>query len=192
MSPPHFVPILSKHQLKALAQRVGVLANEHREVCVVADLNLIALSGVVTRDAVLREKSGGQVKAEFSFEVERPFHRSSGEPVSDLFLVDVWNNLGEWAIEHVKQGQRLFILGTLNKESYNTRAGREHLTIVKAKYLRPLQTQLLDGEIDVEQLKADWWPTVLLHTAVKIVDTAISEEIVTVSPVVADVAETSS
>ena len=147
-----------------------------------ADLNLIALSGVVTRDVVLREKSGGQIKAEFSFEVERPFLRSSGEAVSDLFLVDVWNQLGEWAIEHVKQGQHLFILGTLNKESYNTRGGREHLTIVKAKYLCAIEQHLLDGQLDVEELKADWWPTSLLHKAVEIVDANINDEIVTAEP----------
>ena len=148
-----------------------------------AHLNLIALSGVATRDAVLREKSGGQVKAEFSFEVDRPFYRSNGEPVSDLFLVDVWNDLGQWAMEQVKEGQRLFILGTLNKESYSTRTGREHLTIVKAKYLRLLEEDLVDGRVDIEELKADWWPTSLLHTAVEIVGSAIQEDVVTADPV---------
>ncbi len=148
-----------------------------------AHLNLIALSGVATRDAVLREKSGGQVKAEFSFEVDRPFYRSNGEPVSDLFLVDVWNDLGQWAMEQVKEGQRLFILGTLNKESYSTRTGREHLTIVKAKYLRLIEEDLIDGRVDTEELKGDWWPTSLLHTAVEIVDSAIQEDIVTADSV---------
>ncbi len=148
-----------------------------------AHLNLIALSGVATRDAVLREKSGGQVKAEFSFEVNRPFYRSNGEPVSDLFLVDVWNDLGEWAMEQVKEGQRLFIIGTLNKESYSTRTGREHLTIVKAKYLRLLEEDLVDGRMDPEELKGDSWPTALLHTAVDIVDSAIEGDLVTADPV---------
>lgn len=143
-----------------------------------AHLNLIALSGVATRDAVLREKSGEQVKAEFSFEVDRPFLRSNGEAVSDLFLVDVWNDLGKWAHENVKEGQRLFIVGTLNKESYSTRTGREHLTIVKAKYLRPLDGELLDGKLDVEQLKADWWPISVLHQAMQLADAAIEEEVV--------------
>ena len=147
-----------------------------------AHLNLIALSGVATRDAVLREKSGGQVKAEFSFEVDRPFFRSNGEPVSDLFLVDVWNDLGEWAMAQIKEGQRLFIIGTLNKESYSTRTGREHLTIVKAKYLRLLEEDLVDGRVDAEELKGDWWPTSLLHTAVEIVASAIEEDVVAANP----------
>ena len=90
------------------------------EVGVLADLNLVLLSGFATRDATLRQKSSGQVKAEFSFEVDRPFLRATGEPVSDLFLVDVWEDLGEWAVENIKEGTRLLVIGTLNKESYST------------------------------------------------------------------------
>ena len=141
-----------------------------------ADLNLVALTGIATRDATLREKSSGQVKAEFSFEVERPFMRQTGEPVSDLFLVDVWQDLGKWTAETIREGQRLFILGTLNKESYSTRGGREHMTIVKAKYIRQLEGDLLDGQLDLEALKQDNWSAELLRGAVQILDGALREE----------------
>lgn len=140
-----------------------------------ADLNLVALTGFATRDAALRQKNSGQVKAEFSFEVERPFLRATGEPVSDLFLVDVWEDLGRWAVEHIKQGQRLLVIGTLNKESYSTRGGREHLTIVKAKYIRPLDTNLLDGQVDPEEMKRDAWSESLLLTAIQLVEEALRE-----------------
>lgn len=146
------------------------------EVAVLADLNLVALTGVATRDATLREKSSGQVKAEFSFEVERPFMRNTGEPVSDLFLVDVWQDLGKWSAETIKEGQRLFILGTLNKESYTTRGGREHLTIVKAKYIRRLDDDLVNGQLDVEALKQDTWGPELLHGAVQLLEEALKQE----------------
>ncbi len=102
--------------------------------------------------------------------------RTTGEPVSDLFLVDVWQDLGKWTAETIKEGQRLFIVGTLNKESYNTRGGREHLTIVKAKYIRRLDSDILDGQIDVEALKEDTWSQELLHEAVQIVEGALREE----------------
>jgi single-stranded DNA-binding protein len=144
-----------------------------REVAVVADLNLVALTGFSTRDATLRHKSRGQVKAEFSFEVDRPFYRKNGEPVSDLFLVDVWEDLGRWTHENVKEGTRLFVLGTLNKESYNTRGGREHLTIVKAKYLCPLENNLLEGELDVEEMKQDAWNEETLLATVRLVEEAL-------------------
>jgi hypothetical protein len=140
-----------------------------------ADLNLVALTGFATRDATLRQKSSGQVKAEFSFEVERPFFRATGEPVSDLFLVDVWEDLGRWAVDNIKEGQRMLVLGTLNKESYSTRGGREHLTIVKAKYIRHLEDSLLDGQIDLEEMKRDYWSAGMLVTAVGLLGDALNE-----------------
>ena len=138
-----------------------------------ADLNLVALTGFATRDATLRQKSSGQVKAEFSFEVDRPFFRATGEPVSDLFLVDVWEELGRWAVENIREGTRLLVLGTLNKESYSTRGGREHLTIVKAKYIQPLDESLLDGQVDIEALKKDCWERQMLVTTVDLLGDAL-------------------
>lgn len=137
------------------------------------DLNLVLLSGFATRDATLRQKSSGQVKAEFSFEVDRPFFRATGEPVSDLFLVDVWEDLGRWAVENIKEGARLLVIGTLNKESYSTRGGREHLTIVKAKYIQTLDTPILNGQVDAEELKLDCWSSNMLQVALGLVQGAL-------------------
>jgi len=138
-----------------------------------ADLNLVALTGFATRDATLRQKSSGQVKAEFSFEVDRPFYRATGEPVSDLFLVDVWEELGRWAVENIREGMRLLVIGTLNKESYSTRGGREHLTIVKAKYIRGLEDGLLEGRVDVEDMKQDCWDKDMLLMTVELLEAAL-------------------
>ena len=140
-----------------------------------ADLNLVALTGFATRDATLRQKSSGQVKAEFSFEVDRPFYRATGEPVSDLFLVDVWEDLGRWAVENIKEGMRLLVIGTLNKESYSTRGGREHLTIVKAKYIAPIQDNLLDERVDVEDMKRDCWDREMLLITVELLEAALRD-----------------
>jgi hypothetical protein len=145
------------------------------EVGVLADLNLVALTGFATRDATLRQKSSGQVKAEFSFEVDRPFFRATGEPVSDLFLVDVWEDLGRWAVDNIHEGTRLLVLGTLIKESYSTRGGREHLTIVKAKYIQPLDESLLDGQVDVEDMKLDCWDRSMLVTTVDLLSGALRD-----------------
>ena len=127
-----------------------------------AHLNLVVLSGFATRDPVLRHKTAGQVKAEFSFEVNRPFYRATGEPVSDLFLVDAWEDIGEWAMQNVKAGDTLIIVGTLNKESYSTRGGREHLTIVKAKYIAHLDYAKFSDHLDTEAIKADQWDHALV------------------------------
>lgn len=139
-----------------------------------ADLNFIVLTGFSTKDATVRQKASGQIKAEFSFEVARPFMRSTGEPVSDLFLIDVWGDLGRWAAENVKEGTRLVIFGTLNKESYVTRGGgREHLTVVKAKHIRPLAEELLDGKVELEEIKKDEWNHPTLVSQVNVIDAAL-------------------
>ncbi|HID08353.1 MAG TPA: single-stranded DNA-binding protein [Armatimonadetes bacterium] len=124
-----------------------------------ADLNLIIVTGVSTKDASLRRRPSGVVKAEFSLEVERPFARASGEPISDLFLVDVYGPLAEQCAQYVRRGTRLFILGTLNKESFVTRTGRrEHLTVVKAKYIKIIDETYIDfGDVTLDELRRDQW-----------------------------------
>ena len=141
-----------------------------------ADLNFVALTGFSTREPALRQKSSGQVKAEFSFEVDRPFLRANGEPVSDLFLVDAWQELGEWVMENVKAGTRLMIVGTLNKESYNSHGAREHMTIVKAKYIRTTSGGVSDRCGDLAGLKGDAWNEDLLLTACEMIREAIKDE----------------
>ena len=140
-----------------------------------AHLNIVVLSGFATRDPVLRHKTSGQVKAEFSFEVNRPFFRATGEPVSDLFLVDAWEDIGEWTMENIKSGDNLILVGTLNKESYSTRGGREHLTIVKAKYIGHVDQGMFAGRIDAEALKGDDWDHSLVLDIVDLVREMLGE-----------------
>lgn len=141
------------------------------------DVNVLVLTGVATKDAQLRPKASGQVKAEFSFEVARPFFRADGEAVSDLFLIDAWGPLGEWAYANVKQGARFFIIGTLNKESYITRhGGKEHLTVVKAKEIRPLERDALsETPLDFVEVRKDHWHEDLIDAQLELVRHLASE-----------------
>lgn len=131
-----------------------------------ADANFVLLTGVSTKPAQLRRKASDQTKAEFSFQVDRPFLKPDGEPVSDLFLIDAWGDLAHWCGDHVQEGSRLLIVGTLNKESFKTRGGgKEHLTLVKAKYVMMIDGQDVAEGIDEESLKPDGWDldTVIDH-----------------------------
>jgi len=141
------------------------------------DVNVLVLTGVATKDATLRPKASGQVKAEFSFEVARPFYRANGEPVSDLFLIDAWGELGEWAHTNVKQGTRLLIIGTLNKESYVTRhGGREHLTVVKAKELRLLSGDIFGrSNLDFGEVRKDHWAPEVIDAQLDLVRSLADE-----------------
>ncbi len=125
----------------------------------VADVNFIMVTGIATKDAVLRRRPTGVVKAEFSMEVARPFFKANGEPISDLFLVDVYGPLAEECARFVRQGSRLLVIGTLNKESFITRTGRrEHLTVIKAKFIKPLGDPITQiGDVTIDELRRDQW-----------------------------------
>jgi single-strand DNA-binding protein len=131
----------------------------------VADVNFIMVTGIATKDAVLRRRPSGVVKAEFSMEVARPFFKANGEPISDLFLVDVYGPLAEQCAQFVKQGSRLLVIGTLNKESFVTRTGRrEHLTVIKAKFVKPLGDPITQiGDVTIDELRRDLWGDATVH-----------------------------
>lgn len=99
--------------------------------------------------------------------------RANGNPVSDLFLVDAWQDLGEWVMANVTAGTRLLVIGTLNKESYTSRGVREHMTIVKAKYIRPADGCELDDSDGYESLKQDCWEKDLLLSSVALIEEGI-------------------
>ncbi len=123
-----------------------------------ADVNLVVLTGVSTKNAVLRTKNSGQIKAEFSLQVDRPFVRADGQTVSDLFLVDAWGELAEWTYQNVRTGTRVFIIGTLNKESYVTRSGgKEHLTVVKAKHIDLASNGAPTITAELDEIRKDKW-----------------------------------
>ncbi len=99
--------------------------------------------------------------------------RANGNPVSDLFLVDAWQDLGEWVMANVTAGTRLMVIGTLNKESYTSRGVREHMTIVKAKYIRLAGDTELDDSDGYEALKQDCWERDLLLSSVELIEEGI-------------------
>lgn len=131
----------------------------------VADVNFIMITGIATKNAVLRRRPSGVIKAEFSVEVARPFFKANGEPISDLFLVDVYGPLAEQCAQFVKQGSRLLVIGTLNKESFVTRIGRrEHLTVIKAKFVKPLGDPITQiGDVTMDELRRDLWGDATIH-----------------------------
>ena len=129
-----------------------------------ADYNFLVLTGRATKNPSVRQKSSRQLKVEFSLEVERPFLRATGDPVSDLFLIDVWEDLAEFCAEAIQEGTQVLIIGTLNKESFTTRHGhKEHMTVVKAKFVRVLEQGLESlPKLDWPNLKRDDWPDELI------------------------------
>lgn len=131
----------------------------------VADVNLMVVSGKAIKNAVLRYRSSGVPKAEFSMVVERPFQKPNGEPVSDLFLVDVYGPLAERCADMVKEGMELLVIGTLSKELYTNKFGkREHLVVIKAKQIWIIDRDGIGVEerLNIEHVRQDRWDLSLL------------------------------
>ncbi len=129
------------------------------------DVNLMVVTGRSTKNAVLRYRSSGVAKAEFSMVVERPFKKPNGEPVSDLFLVDAYGPLAEKCADVIKEGTEVLVVGTLSKELYTTKQGRrEHLMVIKAKQIWIISRENLGMErrLDIEHIRQDAWDTSLL------------------------------
>lgn len=135
------------------------------------------VTGISTKDAVLRKRPTGVVKAEFSIEVARPFFKADGEPISDLFLVDVYGSLAEHCAQVVKQGSRVLVVGTLNKESFVTRTGRrEHLTVIKAKFVAPLLEPVAQiGALTTDELRRDLWDTKIISEYISALGSALKK-----------------
>lgn len=135
----------------------------------VADWNFVIVTGVATKDAVLRHRASGISKAEFSIEVARPFRRADGDAVSDLFLVDIYGPLAERCVDTVQQGTRVMVVGMLNKECYITRHGRrEHIVVIKAKYFRVLRGDVPTlQQLPVEDMRTDHWTEALIADCIQ-------------------------
>lgn len=122
----------------------------------VADLNFLVVTGRATKDPIPRRKYAG-LKVEFSIEVERPFTRTTGEPVSDMFLVDVWGPVAQECLVTVRAGTLLLVIGTLNKETFTRLGEKEHLTVIKARHVRVLSNTTYRDRLPWEALRGDAW-----------------------------------
>ncbi|MBI3945312.1 MAG: single-stranded DNA-binding protein [Armatimonadetes bacterium] len=122
------------------------------------DVNLVMIVGEVSKAPVLRVKPSGLPKTEFTVEVERPRSPTSDKRMTDMFLVDTWDGLAEECIGALRRGDRVAVVGLLQREIFTNRDGeREHLTIIKAKYVRCLPRQM-DAELPtVEAIRNDVW-----------------------------------
>lgn len=92
-------------------------------------VNKIILVGNVGRDPEVRETQNGTKVANLSLATNRPV-RSDGTGVerADWHRLTLWNRLALFAEEYVAKGDRIYIEGTLEYDSYE----REGVTIPTA------------------------------------------------------------
>lgn len=92
------------------------------------ELNVVVLSGRVTRDAEIFMTQSGLTKATVRIAVNRRVKDSkTGEWKDDVFYVDViaWKELGERSKERAKKGVAVIVEGRLACREYEDKSGQK-------------------------------------------------------------------
>lgn len=93
-------------------------------------VNKLILVGNVGRDPEVQSTSGGQKVAHFSLATSRRIPRESGfEERTEWHRLTVWNRLAELADEYIRKGDRLYVEGRMEYDSYE----RDGVTIPTAE-----------------------------------------------------------
>ena len=93
-------------------------------------INKIILVGNVGRDPEIQSTSNGHKVAHFSLATSRRIPRDNGfEERTEWHRLTVWNRLAEIAQEYVRKGDRLYIEGRMQYDSYE----RDGVTIPTAE-----------------------------------------------------------
>lgn len=93
-------------------------------------VNKIILVGNVGRDPEIRETQNGTKVASLSLATNRRTQSSNGEPEerTDWHRLTLWNRLAQFADEYVHKGDRVYVEGRLEYDSYE----RDGVTIPTA------------------------------------------------------------
>lgn len=93
-------------------------------------INKIILVGNVGRDPEIQSTSNGHKVAHFSLATSRRIPRDNGfEERTEWHRLTVWNRLAEIAGEYVRKGDRLYVEGRMEYDSYE----RDGVTVPTAE-----------------------------------------------------------
>ena len=93
-------------------------------------VNKLILVGNVGRDPEVQVTAGGHKVAHFSLATSRRIPKESGfEERTEWHRLTVWNRLAELAEEYIRKGDRLYIEGRIEYDSYE----RDGVTIPTAE-----------------------------------------------------------
>ena len=81
-------------------------------------LNVVTLTGRLTKDLDLRYTSTGTAVASFSMAVARQFKNANGEKETDFINVVAWRKTAEILAEHTRKGSLIGIVGRIQTRNY--------------------------------------------------------------------------
>ena len=81
-------------------------------------LNVVTLTGRLTKDLDLRYTSTGTAVASFSMAVDRQSKNANGEKETDFINVVAWRKTAETLAEHTRKGSLIGIVGRIQTRNY--------------------------------------------------------------------------
>ena len=97
-------------------------------------MNVVVLSGNITKDPEIRYTQSGKAVAMLSLAVTRGWKKAEGSqyPPSDYFNVVAWDRLAEFCNKYLLKGSRILVEGRLQSRSYEKDGIKRYITEVVA------------------------------------------------------------
>lgn len=88
------------------------------------DINIVIMSGRLTREPEVRYMDSGFAIAKTAIAVHRAKKKDEAEPKADFYDVDAFGKLAEFLEDKGFKGQRVVIVGRLENDEYENRDGQ--------------------------------------------------------------------
>ena len=86
-------------------------------------MNRVIIIGNLTRDPESRQTPSGVSVCNLGIAVQREYANSDGNREADFFNITVWREKGENCQKHLKKGNKVAIVGSLQNRSYEDKDG---------------------------------------------------------------------
>nr|DAW16595.1 MAG TPA: Single strand binding protein [Caudoviricetes sp.] len=86
-------------------------------------MNLIVLTGRLTKEPEVRYTQSGKTVCSFSIAVDRPFSGQDGKREADFFNCMLWGKQGETFGNTVHKGHKILVEGRVQISSYQAKDG---------------------------------------------------------------------
>ena len=104
-------------------------------------LNVVALTGRLTRDVELKYTQGGDAVCRFTLAVNRPFKNANGENEADFVNCTAWRKTAETMSNFLSKGSLVGVEGAIRTGSYEKDGQRIFTTEVNVNNFTFLETK---------------------------------------------------
>lgn len=87
-------------------------------------INIVALTGRLTRDPELRYTNSGIAVVQFILAVDRTFTKANGEKEADFIQIVAWRKTAELVANNTKKGSLIGVSGRVQTRNYQDNDGK--------------------------------------------------------------------